>query len=59
MGAKDKLNGLEAQNIDKSEIGLLTQAINLLPNPVYIKDRNHQWVFGRKIILFLQQNRKI
>jgi len=36
--------GLNSQAANITEISLLKQAVNLLPNPVYIKDRNHQWV---------------
>jgi PAS domain S-box-containing protein len=44
MGEINKTGGLNLQNSIITEIGLLKSAINLLPNPVYIKDRNHQWV---------------
>lgn len=44
MNDAEIILGQTAPDHNRDEISLVMKAMNLLPNPVYIKDRNHQWV---------------
>lgn len=44
MNDREIITDENTPNYRGNDISLLIKAMNLLPNPVYIKDKNHQWV---------------